>query len=83
MPTWSDVLYEQHERESAKSTAIQALELDDMCAPAWLTLGYLYMDEDDIDEACRCFEKFLELEGSAAAGDLIVEVNSGVERAQG
>lgn len=72
----ADVLYEQQEHDSAEQHARQALELDERCAPAWLTLGYLHMDADEIEQACNCFEHFLALETSPIAADLIVEVGA-------
>jgi superkiller protein 3 len=72
----ADVLYEQQKRSDAREYALRALELDERCAPAWLTLGYLHMDADEIMQACRCFERFLDIEDSSVAADLIVEVNA-------
>ncbi|MFA6687657.1 MAG: tetratricopeptide repeat protein, partial [Desulfuromonas sp.] len=72
----ADVLYEQKDRDAAREHARRALELDARCAPAWLTLGYLHMDADEVTEACECFEHFLDIEDSAVAADLIVEVNA-------
>jgi hypothetical protein len=34
------------------------------------------MDADEIMQACRCFERFLDIEDSSVAADLIVEVNA-------
>lgn len=72
----AEVYYDEGELEQAKSFAQQAIRFDPSFAPAWLTLGYVAFDCDDEDQVRYCFNKFLALEHSDAATDIIVEVKA-------
>lgn len=72
----AEVYYDEGDLEQAKSFAQQAIQFDSYFAPAWLTLGYVAFDCDDEDQVRHCFKKFLQLEKSEAAADIIVEVKA-------
>ncbi|OQY22817.1 MAG: hypothetical protein B6I37_06505 [Desulfobacteraceae bacterium 4572_35.2] len=72
----AEVYYDEGDLEQAKSFAQQAIQFDPCFAPAWLTLGYVAFDCDDEDQVRHCFKKFLELEHSEVAADIVVEVKA-------
>lgn len=72
----AEVYYEDGELEEAKKFAQQAVQFDSSFAAAWLTLGYVALDSDDEDQVRCCFKKFLNLEHSESAADIIVEVKA-------
>lgn len=72
----AEVYYDEGDLEQSKLFAQQAIQFDPCFAPAWLTLGYVAFDSDDEDQVRHCFKKFLDLEHSDAAADIIVEVKA-------
>ena len=72
----AEVYYEDGELEEAKKFAQQAVQFDPCFAAAWLTLGYVALDSDDEEQVRYCFKKFLNLEHSESAADIIVEVKA-------
>ena len=72
----AEVYYEDGELEQAQKFAQQAVKFDSCFAPAWLTLGYVALDSDDEEQVRVCFKKFLSLEHSDNAADIIVEVKA-------
>ena len=65
--------------DEAETCCQEAIKRDPGFSYAYLTLGNLYLDRDDIGEALQAFQEFLTLENSPAAEDIRFEVAAVVD----
>lgn len=68
----SKALFARHEREQAMSELEKAVEVDPNSAMAWVDLGLAHIKvTGNVEEALRCFRRYLELEPSGSTADKI------------
>ena len=79
----AEFYYDNGQLKEAEAACRQAVRLDQEFAFAYLTLGNICLDQDQVQEAVQCFKKFLDHEKSPASEDIRNEVSALIEGLKG
>ena len=66
--------YDNGDLKKAEKYSRQAITLDPDFSFAYLTLGNICLDQEQVQESIQCFKKFLKLEKSPASREICDEV---------
>ena len=75
----AEFLYDSGDLEGAEARCREALRRDPRFGFAYLTLGNICLDQEMVQEAVQCFQKFLVLEQGPASKEIRDEVAALVE----